>query len=153
MIVDELTSWRSNYRAIKGLGEAFNFLEKKANEKLPAGRHDIDDDTYALSSKYTTKSAVESQFETHRKYIDIQYIISGEEVIEWAPMETLQANSEYNSEKDYTLYNRTDRSSRIKMYPGYFMVLFPTDGHMPGCQLNGPAEVHKVVLKVSVDLL
>jgi len=155
MIVDELANWRKYYGKLKGLESAFKFLEDEANAKLPVSRKEVKGvAVYALSQKYTTNPLTsKSQFEAHRKYIDIHYIVSGEELIEWAPTDALSANTEYNEGEDYMLYKRTENSSQLRMYQGYFAVLFPTDAHIPCCQLKGPCEVHKVVMKVSVDLL
>jgi len=155
MIVDKLANWRKYYGHLVGLEKAFKFLEEKAYMNQPLGRQDIQGDkVYVLNQKYATTPA-ESKvgFEAHRKYIDIQYIVAGEEAIEWSPIEELEVTSEYNNEKDYSLYKRTKRSTRVNMYPGYFIVFFPDDGHMPCCQRDDPCDVHKVVLKVHVNLL
>ena len=49
---------------------------------LPAGKYPIDgDNIFALVSEYKTKSEAEGKLEAHRKYIDVQYVISGEELM------------------------------------------------------------------------
>jgi biofilm protein TabA len=152
MIVDKLANWRKYYEHLGGLDKAFKFLEEKAYMNQPLGRQDVEGDrVYVLNQKYVTTPAESKEgFEAHRKYIDIQYVVIGEEVIEWSPIEGLEVTSEYNDEKDYSLYKRTEKSTLVKMYPGYFIVLFPDDGHMACCQLDDPCDVRKVVLKVRV---
>lgn len=98
-----------------------------------------------------TVPASESRFEAHRRHIDTHYVISGEEVIGWSPIKALRASSEYNEKEDYVLYEQATPQAQITLHPGFFIVFFPTDGHMPNCQLNGPCEVHKVYVKVSAN--
>lgn len=153
MIVDELRNWRRYCQSLKGLERAFKFLEEDANMKLPEGRYEVDGDLiFVMVQKYTTRPAPQGRFEDHRKYVDVQYIVSGEELIYWTPTMDLKASTEYNAERDIIFYERTDKSSQIVLYPGYFCVLFPNDGHNPCRQVNGPCRVHKIVLKVSVNL-
>jgi biofilm protein TabA len=153
MIVDELRNWRRYCQSLKGLERAFRFLEEEANTKLPEGRYEVDGDrVFAMVQKYTTRSGPLGRFEDHRKYVDVQYMVSGEELVYWTPTRGLEANTEYNEERDVIFYDRAEKSSQIVLYPGYFCVVFPNDGHTPCRQVNGPCRVHKIVIKVSVNL-
>jgi biofilm protein TabA len=162
MIVDELVNWRRNYQSLKGLENVFKFLEEKANTKMPVGTkmpvvvggQEIDDkEAFALSLRYTTVPPSESKFESHRRHVDTHFIISGEEIIGWSPVKALRPSTEYNAKEDYTLYEEVTPQAQVKVYPGCFIVFFPSDGHRPNNQLNGPCEVHKAYVKVSADRL
>ena len=128
--------------------KAFAFLRQKGLNKLSDGRHDIDgDDVYAIVIRGTCKPRSEAKLEIHRKYIDIQYVVSGCEDMGWKNHK-LCKNSEgaYDSKKDAELFN-DDSSAWITVCPGDFVIFFPEDAHAPGV---GEGEFHKVVVKVAV---
>ena len=67
--------------------KAFTFLKSNDLSKLEIKRYDIDgDNLYAPVSEYLTKNEEDAMFEAHRKYIDIQYVITGSEQMSVAPI-------------------------------------------------------------------
>ena len=81
MIVGELKQWKS-INGLAGLEGAFEFLEKNQNQELPLGRHPINgDDIYAIIVRAPSRPDEAGQFESHRKYIDVQYLDAGMESI------------------------------------------------------------------------
>ena len=128
--------------------KAFAFLRQKGLDKLSDGRHDIDgDNVYALVVKGTCKPPSEAKLEAHRRYIDIQYLISGCDSMGWKSCK-LSKNSEgpYNHKTDAELFSDTP-SVWLTLGPGDFAIFFPEDAHAPGV---GDGEFHKVVVKVAV---
>jgi YhcH/YjgK/YiaL family protein len=119
---------------------------------LPDGRHDIDgDDCFALVQSYTTKPATQAAFEAHRKYTDIQLILSGEETLLWAPLQNLGAVTQpYATEKDIAFFAPPEQNTPLNLRAGEFAIFFPEDGHAPGIQTSGACAVRKVVIKVRV---
>ena len=116
---------------------------------LPDGRHDIDgDDVFALVSSYDTSPATEKRFETHRVYIDLQYVAAGAERILHAPAEGLTVETPYDAVKDIAFYAEPKASSSLLMRPGDLAVFHPADAHKPGCMAGGRDAVRKVVVKV-----
>src|SRR4051794_4404145 len=103
MIADTLTQ-HSRYASLAPrFAAAFAFLRHLLTDK-PLGRHDIDgDECFALVQSYTTKPIAEAKFEAHRKYIDIQFIQSGQETLLWAPVAGLAETRAYDGEKDFAL--------------------------------------------------
>jgi len=101
-----------------------------------------------LVQEYTTKSAEGKLCEAHRNYLDIQYIVEGEETVGWAPLETLTLDGEFNTEKDKGMYAGPVDFMRIAA--GYCYVVYPEDGHMPGVHLDEPHAAKKLVLKLMV---
>lgn len=115
------------------------------------GKYALDGEKlFALVQSYTTAPASEKRFETHRKYIDIQYIISGEETLYHAPFEGLEVNVPYDAEKDAMFYRDPAVSSATALRAGEFTIYFPNDGHKGACALHQPTSVRKIVLKVAV---
>jgi YhcH/YjgK/YiaL family protein len=100
------------------------------------------------SSKIDSKPISEGKLEAHRKYIDIQFLLTGEELLGYTPVKDLTVAEEYNPQKDIAFFNTPKEITKVKLEPGLFCILFPDDAHLPGCRLAEPAEVRKVVIKV-----
>lgn len=151
MIIDTLAQ-SHQYNAISPrLAAGFAFL-KTVTEKTSIGRHEISgDDVYALVQQHSTKRVEERQYESHRKYIDIQFVVRGREVMYWAPVPLLKnITMQFDAEKDAALYSLIPEGVPVKVTAGQFTVFFPEDGHIPSCAWDAPADVLKVVVKVRV---
>jgi YhcH/YjgK/YiaL family protein len=105
---------------------------------------------YAMEQVYLTKTRPEGFFESHRKYIDVQVIVEGEEVMEVEEISRLAVSEAFNEKRDLIKYGDTARASRLNFRPGDAGVYFPEDGHMPGLQVAGAVLVRKTVVKVPV---
>jgi YhcH/YjgK/YiaL family protein len=91
------------------------------------------------------------QYEAHRRYIDIQYMVHGREIMHWAPLPMLtHVTMPFDVEKDAMLLGLAPGGAPIPVQAGQFAVFFPDDGHIPSCAWDEPAEVLKVVVKVRV---
>ena len=88
------------------------------------------------------------QCEAHRQYLDLQYIVEGEETVGWAPLDTLTPAGEFSAEKDIGMYDGPVDFMRIGA--GYCYVVFPEDGHMPAVHLDAPHSFKKMVVKLKV---
>ena len=86
--------------------------------------------------------------EAHRKYLDIQYIVKGKEVMGWADLADCQIQGEFNEEKDIGMY--TGDFSFLTVSEGICYVAFPEDVHMPGRHLDVPNDFVKIVVKLKV---
>jgi YhcH/YjgK/YiaL family protein len=147
----ELKSWRT-IQGLSGLQAGFEFLERADLAALPMGKHEIHGDSvYALAMKSPSRAPETGQFESHREYIDIQYLVSGEEIIGVAPVATLQVVTPYDAAKDIIFYAVPKTYRELEIRPGHFAVFFPPEGHLPMCHSHGPHELHKVVVKVRMD--
>lgn len=105
---------------------------------------------FAMEQVYHAKARPDGFFESHRKYIDVQVIIAGEEAIEVEDIARLTATMDYSEERDLIKYADTPNASRLVMRAGDVALFYPADGHMPSLQLKGPQLVHKTVVKVPV---
>jgi YhcH/YjgK/YiaL family protein len=133
-----------------GLGHnlpaAFKFLQETDLAVLPLGRMDIDaDNLYVLVQEYITKPTGQGMWESHRKYMDVQYVVRGQERMGFANLCTMQLG-EYTPEKDFQAM--TGAGNYVDVFAGSFAVFFPEDAHMPGLCVNAPEQVRKVVLKI-----
>lgn len=149
MIVDKL----QNATLYSGLSErivkALNFLHETDLSSLPVGKHEIEgDDLFAVVSEYEPSEPEYCKLEAHRKYIDVQYVISGGEQMGYLPLENQVPTVEYNELKDVEFYR--EETSYVNIDEGMFAIFFPNDIHMPGVKSDGNAKVKKVVVKVKV---
>jgi len=109
----------------------------------------------AMVVSYQTRSAETAAFEAHRKYADIQAVLSGEETLEWAPLEGLELRDRYNEGKDIEFHKRIDGTGvPLILRPGLFTLLLPQDAHAPQLHVGDtPNKVKKIVIKLDIDLL
>lgn len=151
MISDTLDQRRRYTSLSPRFAAAFEFLEKLPASQ-PLGRYDLDgDNCFALVQSYTTKPHDQAKFETHRQYIDIQFMQAGCETMLWTPLAALaQVTQPYLPERDVIFYATPPQMTPITLGTGQFVIFFPTDGHAGGLENGGPAEVRKVVIKVRV---
>jgi len=153
MIVD--TRKHADY--LKTLGPNFKtalaFLNKPRLDELEDDRYDLHgDDVFAIVQTYMTVPIDQRKWEAHKKYIDIQYIISGSEHIGYTQLPMLKPLDAYNPEKDFHLFQgQPSHGCFVPMKPGMLMVLGPQDAHMPCVTLNVPEEVRKIVVKVAIQ--
>ena len=148
MITDVLNKKELYYGVHKGFKEAFEFIEKVCKENLELGKYELDGkNLYAMVQEYDTKEC--GNWECHRNYIDIQFIVSGEEIIGWDNISEIPEGVEYNAEKDCSIFPK-EGGTDIVMKAGTYCVLFPHDLHKPGMKYKNIEKVKKVVVKIAV---
>ena len=129
--------------------EAFAQMKKILAEGGEDGRIVLDEDKLFVNlQSYTTKPEQSSCFEAHKKYIDIQLVLEGEEIIGYESADKLTLTKEYDESADYMLYALNAEYDKIKLCRGDFVILFATEPHAPAIAANTPAPVRKAVVKV-----
>jgi YhcH/YjgK/YiaL family protein len=132
--------------------KAFLFLKNNDLTKLELKRFDIDgDNLFVTASEYTTKNIEDAKYEGHKKYIDIQYVASGAEMIGLARDSQIEkVTTEYSEGNDIAFYT-VGKRQEIKATPDRFFIFLPSDIHCPGVKVAENAKVRKIVLKVRID--
>lgn len=148
MIIDHI----DNAALYWGLGprfeQALRYLAETDLAATAPQRYDLDgDDLFALIQQYQAKPRAEGFWEAHRRYADVQYVVSGAEHMGYAPIAALKAG-EYDGEKDFLKLE--GQGAFIELRAGFFMILCPQDGHMPGLAIEAPTPVKKAVVKVKL---
>ncbi len=152
MILDQM----KNASFYKGVMPAIAVaLEKMAiytPDNYPVGRVDVDgDNLFLLLNAYQTHATEDALFEAHQKYIDVMYMVEGEEIIYVKPTEALSAVTQpYDSEKDVLLAKLDCDATPVRLVAGNFVVLFPQDAHAPACYIDTPRAVKKIIGKVTI---
>ncbi len=147
MIIDSIKNIE-NYKGLEKIYDVLKFIEKTDFSKMDIGKYHIDgDNLFYMVQEYDTKPD-EGIGEIHYKYIDIQIIVKGEELIGYAPISCEKELVEENIEKDYAFYKCKTTKHLLK--DGDFMVLYPDDIHSPGLMNNKPSKCNKVVFKIKI---
>ena len=148
MILDALNSM-SQYRCLDGnFGVALDFAGRSDLRDLPLGRHDIHgQEVYALVMKEQGRPREGARLEAHRRYADIQIVLSGTEEMGWKPGSSCKTpTGGYDADKDVQFFE-DEPDTWFSVQPGQFVVFFPEDPHLP---MVSKGELHKVVIKVAV---
>lgn len=103
----------------------------------------------ALVQRYVSKPKSQGRWEAHRRHIDLQMVVEGEERIGVAPLGTLDVTEPFDDARD--LLWLSGSGDLVTLRPGDFVLLWPEDSHMPGLQVSGPVSVTKVVYKIALD--
>lgn len=152
MIFDNIKNCEMYYGLNKGFKAAFDFIKKATEEDLPVGKYEINGtEVYGLVQEYTAKAPQDCKIEAHKNYIDIQYVVSGVEVITAFDIAKATPTSDYNPEKDIQFYEYNEKSADCTVESGEYLILFPNDVHRPGMAVEGNAvPVKKIVVKVKL---
>jgi len=129
--------------------KAFAYLKNTDLKTLSNGRHLIDgDNVYAIVTEAPTKDYDKTAFESHRRYIDLQYVITGEENMAKAPLASVTVNKNYDEAADIAYY--TGEGKIYSVPAGTFMLFFPTEAHRPNITPGGNKVVKKIVIKIKL---
>lgn len=152
MVIDHLHNAGKYYGLGSGIEKALRFLQEKDLLSLENGKHTIiEGKVFAIVQEYETKDPATEKLESHRKYIDVQYVVKGEEKMGHALLKNQTPSRTYNADDDYMLFDEApDFFSVIK--EGMFTVFFPNDLHMPCIQNDVATQVKKIVFKIAVDM-
>ena len=174
MILDRLDTSDRYHGLGPRFAAGFAYLRGTELASLADGRYAVEgDDVVAVVQTYQTRPLELGRWEAHRNHADIQYIVRGVERMGVAPQARMAVQPPYDPDKDTEFYLPGDgalpRSKRgatggvggggvgaaagpgaqfCRVEAGGFTVFLPHDIHMPNLQIDGPAEVKKVVIKV-----
>ncbi len=154
MIFTDLKNAERLVPAAPGFMKALEFLRRLDIRDLPDGKYEIDGDrVFALVQRYETINPAEPKFEAHRKYIDVQFVASGAEIIGRAALDSLAVTEVYDREKDACFgVVPSGLWAPQHLKEGQLAVLYPEDAHAPRLTAGAPAPVIKIVIKVAVPL-
>ena len=147
MILDNI-SFAERYLGMHKLFRAaFDFVRNADFTQLNDGRHVIEgEQCYAIVATNPARTRGNSPLEAHRRYIDLQYIITGQEEIGWRSLkDRLNVSQEYEAERDIVFFGNTPQCW-LALKQGTFGIFFPEDAHAPGVS---SAPVRKVVVKIA----
>ena len=139
------------YKGISvNLDNAIDYIKSANLSSLSIGRNNVDNDAIFINvSQYDTKKIDQCIYEGHKKYIDIHILTEGCEFVYISHSDYLEALGEYDEVGDCMLY-KGDCKEKIELLPGYALILFPDDIHMPQVAVKEKKNNRKLVVKVLV---
>lgn len=149
-----VTDILSNAQLYFGLGEnirrGLEYLRQTDFETVADGRHEIDgENLFAVVRTYNTKLLPDCRLESHRKYIDIQYVADGTERMGYAHIDGLNIREDYDAQSDVMYYH--GNGDLFVCRRGTFAIFAPEDAHLPEAAEAESLKVRKVVVKVKVQ--
>jgi len=151
MIMDSIENL-SRYAVAKS--EAIlKFIAEHDCIHLPDGEIEIQGrQLFVRIMSYTPKPAVENRFETHQIYADLQYLVSGAEIMQTARMKDLTPLADYDAKGDYRFFDASGEMTDLIVQAGEFAVFYPNQPHRPSCSYKGyKGFVKKLVFKIKMN--
>lgn len=153
MIVNRLNNEPQNQFFFQKLQTAFQYLTETDFSALPDGKYEINgNQMFAVVQRYNTAPEESIHFESHKDYIDVQYIVSGtEKILQTDITKVGEICIPYNKSEDIVFYNDPpEKSSELFLFPGDYAVFLPEDCHKTRCNAN--IAHSEPILKVIVKL-
>ncbi len=152
MIYDRLNNKEQYYTLHKHFKKAFEFLANTDLKNIEDGSYEIEGKAiYANVQSLQTKPVEEKKWEVHRRYIDIQYVISGEEKMGYGILEDFKEITEkYSEEKDVEFLNG-EKFNFVDVQEGDFVIFYPNDVHAPMLSVKEPKNIKKVIVKIAYE--
>mgnify|MGYP003394802536 CR=1 FL=1 len=149
MILEDLKQIGSHAAINAGFAKAAQFLTENDYASFDDGCHEIDvGNVFALISSAPGKGRGKAVLEAHRKYIDIQFCVSGHDEIGIRPVASCEKISKkYDAHKDIMFF-ADPPLEWITIKDNTCAIIFPEDAHAP-MAAEGPMK--KVVIKIAVD--
>ena len=154
---------RAQAPKLDGIAVAFAYLDELMQPGSPAhtrvrgiasgdtAKTELSGGVFVLEQAYETRLRADAFFESHRKYIDVQVVIEGEEAMEVADIARMAVKQPYNEKRDVIIYEDNTEASLLRVHPGQAAVFYPNDVHMPTLRVRSAAvNVRKCVVKVPV---
>ncbi len=150
MILDRIENASFYYRLGDRIEAALRALQTDQLLRADVGRFELQgSDLFALVQEFQTRPREFGKWEAHRRYIDVQYVASGIEIIGHTHVANLTVAEPYREKEDIAFF--AGDGSYLTVTAGMFAVFFPHDAHMPCLALTSPRPVRKIVLKVRAD--
>lgn len=131
--------------------QAFHFLKTADLKNLPEGKQELEGKHLFVSvANYFGKAKPDALYESHKNYIDIQYVAEGEELIGLSTLDKMKIRDAYDTEKDIAFYD-FDGGEYLKATPDNFFLFFPEDMHRPSISTGDSIPIKKIVVKILIE--
>jgi len=130
---------------------AFEYMRDTDLLSLAPGRYPIvDNQLFVIVEDVPGRTREAAELEAHRRHIDIQLVLEGNEEMGWKPLaDCMQPVSDHSEERDIRFFNDAP-ASWVAVPPGHFCIFFPEDAHAP---LVSCGRVRKAIFKIAVSEL
>ncbi|MGY3724883.1 YhcH/YjgK/YiaL family protein [Granulicatella balaenopterae] len=152
MLFDNI-KYSENYKSSPIIYRVLNELKKINLENFPESSIVYEQDKlFANPVTLTSKPEKDCIYESHKKFLDVHYILEGVEGIATAHPDALFVKDAYQEDKDIAFYTGNE-NGRYYLEPGDFLICWPSDAHKVAMMKDQPTHIKKIVVKISVDLV
>lgn len=149
----EFAEWLVNIKVDENkitnrVNEALNYIEQMSKDNLASGVYQVNDNFYYSVQEYKTMQECDCKLESHRKYIDIQWIVEGEEKIAVADISMLHMEEDYQEDLDIMHWRKKPNIMKVVLKKDSYIVLYPRNAHMGCISVNDSVVVKKIVGKI-----
>ena len=148
MIIDRVERLARYQSILPKISTALEAMEEHKENWKAGERYPFDGGVVFFQSGQT-KASEDTQFEAHRKFVDVQVVLEGAEYAALEDLSNLEVIIPYNYERDVEKYT-ADTEHFMKMTAGMVYVCFPWDGHKAVFHTDEPLEFTKAVIKLEV---
>lgn len=149
MILDSLVNLEKYIGVIPHAGMIADFIRENDAAGMKAGRYDLEDGVFV--NVCDCNNGDNSIYEAHRKYSDLQCVITGDEIMRRCHIASCTDGGEYSDENDCILYKKAMCESTLHLHAGEFALFEPEDAHCPGIA-GETAEVRKLIFKIPAEV-
>ena len=152
MIYDSFENVSRYFSISRGIEAAAEAMKAYSKEQFPIGKCSVDGEQVFLNLQaYETAPLEARQMEIHEKYMDIFYLVEGQEMVLMKPSDKVSCIvADYDPDKDIAFALREDDAVSIVLREGDFVMLFPGEAHASGIDVDGSGTVKKIVGKVQM---
>ena len=132
------------------ISEALDYIKNLDKCTLAPGIHEVNDEFYYNYLEYEAKESTNTIYEAHKNYVDIQYIVEGQEHVDVSFEEYMELDTPYDKEKDIMFFKNPQKYFSRILGPGEYVIVLPHELHKPGQKVDQNGNVKKIVGKVRV---
>ncbi|WP_019133401.1 YhcH/YjgK/YiaL family protein [Kallipyga massiliensis] len=148
MIICQYSELERYSPILNGLKQGIEVIEKLRDQGFPEGRFDFQEG-FLMVIYGETKDYSNIEFESHRDWVDVQYILSGGEKAYYLPINELTSIKSYDKNNDIEFFHTKNNATPINATPGMVYIAFPEDGHMPARHIvNEATSYSKIIMKL-----
>lgn len=130
--------------------EALKYIKNLDVASLTSGKYVVSDDFFYIVQEYDTKLPEQGRYESHKKYVDIQYLVEGCEYIAVTATAFMETEGAYNEDTDVQFLKDSKYASNLLLTSGKYAILYPKDAHKPGLTVDKISRVKKILGKVRI---
>ena len=147
MIIDVLENAEKYIALNNNFKTIFDYLKTHDLSTMECGSYELEGKNLYFNLQEGETKPVQ-KLEAHRKYIDIQVVVNGEEYMGYTNINNTTVTEEYSEEKDVMFLN--GEVDKVKATNKHFVIFYPQDAHMPSLSVDTPKVVKKAIFKILI---
>ncbi len=135
----------------KEIQKCLKYIKENDLSNLSKGVYEIEGkDFFVNIVEYDLKNDEDRFWEAHRVYLDVHFMIYGNERIKLNFLDTVDIKG-YDINNDFVSFNETKKcSSYVDLKDGDFLICYPTDVHKTALKIDCSEYVKKAIFKIKL---